>query len=246
MSEKFCLKWNDFHTNVSKTFGILRNEDAFYDVTLVSDDQKQVSAHKVVLSASSEYFKTILKQNNHPNPLLCLEGIGSKELNDILNYVYYGEVNIYQEDMDRFLSIADRLKLEGLISSGATLDEEPDHKKEFENDKEDIMFATKDTVLDKLNNSENRTISAEKTKIIIKSADFQNLQELDEKILEHLERDVGRKWKCTICDKILNEKTSARKHVEIHFDGLQFPCQDCNKILRSRHALEMHIHRMHK
>ena len=42
MSEKFCLKWNDFHTNVSKTFGILRNEDAFYDVTLVSDDQKQV------------------------------------------------------------------------------------------------------------------------------------------------------------------------------------------------------------
>ena len=43
MSEKFCLKWNDFHTNVSKSFSRLRNENDFYDVTLVSDDQKQVS-----------------------------------------------------------------------------------------------------------------------------------------------------------------------------------------------------------
>ena len=41
MSEKFCLKWNDFH---AKT---LRSADDFYDVTLVSDDQKQVSAHKM-------------------------------------------------------------------------------------------------------------------------------------------------------------------------------------------------------
>ena len=69
MSEKFCLKWNDFHSNILKSFRELRNEEDFYDVTIVSDDQKQLSAHKVVLSASSEYFKNILKQNKHPNPL---------------------------------------------------------------------------------------------------------------------------------------------------------------------------------
>ena len=50
MSEKFCLKWNDFQTNVSNTFRKLRTSDHFYDVTLVSDDQQQVSAHKVVLA----------------------------------------------------------------------------------------------------------------------------------------------------------------------------------------------------
>ena len=47
MSEKFCLKWNDFQTNVSNTFRKLRTSDNFYDVTLVSDDQQQISAHKV-------------------------------------------------------------------------------------------------------------------------------------------------------------------------------------------------------
>ena len=77
MSEKFCLKWNDFHSNVSKSFGLFRKEDYLHDVTLVSDDNHQISAHKLVLSACSEYFKNIFKNNNKSNAqtLLCLEGM---------------------------------------------------------------------------------------------------------------------------------------------------------------------------
>ena len=56
MPEKFFLKWNDFYSNVSKSFGLLRNEDYLHDVTLVSDDYKQVTAHKLVISACSEYL----------------------------------------------------------------------------------------------------------------------------------------------------------------------------------------------
>ena len=51
MSEKFSLKWNDFQSNVSRTFSLLRSEEEFFDVSLVSDDQKMMSAHKLVLSA---------------------------------------------------------------------------------------------------------------------------------------------------------------------------------------------------
>ena len=54
MSEKFCLKWNDFDSNVSKSFGKLRNEEYLHDVTLVGDDYTQLAAHKLVLSACSE------------------------------------------------------------------------------------------------------------------------------------------------------------------------------------------------
>ena len=117
MSEKFCLKWNDFHSNLSKSFGLFRNEDYLHDVTLVSDDHHQVSAHKLVLSACSEYFRHIFKHNNKPNahPLLCLDGISIGDLNNIMDYIYNGEVQIFQENLDRFLSVAQRLKLEGLI-----------------------------------------------------------------------------------------------------------------------------------
>ena len=75
MSEKFCLKWNDFHTNVTSSFGLLRNEDFLHDVTIVTDDNEQIAAHKLVLSACSEYFKNIFKRNKNPNLLLCIEGV---------------------------------------------------------------------------------------------------------------------------------------------------------------------------
>ena len=115
MSEKFCLKWNDFQTNVTNSFKQLRKSDDFYDVTLVSDDKQQVSAHKIVLASSSEYFKDVLKNNKHSHPLLCLNGVNSQELNFVLDYMYNGEVQIYQEHLDGFLEIAQRFQVEGLM-----------------------------------------------------------------------------------------------------------------------------------
>ena len=116
MTEVFILKWNDFQSNVSRTFSQLRSEEEFFDVSLVSDDQKMMSAHKLVLSASSPYFKHILTTNKHSHPLLCLDGVSSAELQFVLDYIYQGEVQIYQEQLDRFLEAAQRLKLEGLTS----------------------------------------------------------------------------------------------------------------------------------
>ena len=107
MLEKFSLKWNDFHSNVSKSFGLFRNDEYLHDVTLVSDDHKQFSAHKLVLSACSEYFKNIFKQNNKPNahPLLCLDGVSSDDLKNIMDYIYNGEVQLYQEKLYNFLAV---------------------------------------------------------------------------------------------------------------------------------------------
>ena len=129
MSGKFCLKWNDFHSNVSKSFGLFRNEEYLHDVTLVSDDHHQVSAHKLVLSACSEYFKNVFKNNNMPNTqtLLCLDGIAAEDLRNIMDYIYNGEVQIFQEGLDRFLGIAQRFKLEGLMGSDASVPKQDDY-----------------------------------------------------------------------------------------------------------------------
>ena len=115
VAEKFSLKWNDFQTNISRSFYKLRAENDFHDVTLVSDDQRLVSAHKLVLSSCSGYFKKILKQNKHENLLLCLEGISYTDLQHVLDYIYLGEVQIHQEQMDRFIYVAQRLQLDGLL-----------------------------------------------------------------------------------------------------------------------------------
>ena len=86
MSEKFCLKWNDFHSNVSKSFSLLRNEDYLHDVTIVTDDNEQIAAHKLVLSTCSEYFKNIFMKNKQSNLLLCLEGLSSNDVRNMMDY----------------------------------------------------------------------------------------------------------------------------------------------------------------
>ena len=45
----------------------------------------------------------------------CLDGISSDDMKNIMDYIYNGEVNIYQENLDGFLNVEQRLKLEGLI-----------------------------------------------------------------------------------------------------------------------------------
>ena len=60
ISEKFCLRWNDYQDNVSTAFATLRKDSDFTDVTLACQDGHQFEAHKVVLAASSPFF---LKKN---------------------------------------------------------------------------------------------------------------------------------------------------------------------------------------
>ena len=114
MDEKFCLKWNDFQNTVSQSFGALRQEKDFFDVTLVSDDEVQIPAHKLVLAPCSTFFKSILKTNEHSHPLLYLSGLNSRSLGYILDYMYQGEVKIVQGHLDSFLDSAQKLKIKGL------------------------------------------------------------------------------------------------------------------------------------
>ena len=85
MSEKLCLRWNDFQGNVNSAFGSLREDSDFADVTLACEDGHQVEVHKVVLAASSPFFKSLLKRNKHTNPLVYMRGVGCPTIHIFLN-----------------------------------------------------------------------------------------------------------------------------------------------------------------
>eukprot|EP00092_Neocalanus_flemingeri_P015650 GFUD01016939.1.p1 GENE.GFUD01016939.1~~GFUD01016939.1.p1 ORF type:complete len:368 (-),score=78.43 GFUD01016939.1:68-1171(-) len=117
-SEKFCLRWNDFETNISVAFRELREEKDFFDVTLACDDS-QIQAHKVILSACSPFFRNVLRRNPHQHPLLYLKGVKYKELLSVLNFMYMGEVNVAQEELNSFLSVAEDLRVKGLTQNNS-------------------------------------------------------------------------------------------------------------------------------
>jgi len=127
--EKFCLRWNDFESNISVAFRELREDKDFFDVTLACDDD-QIQAHKVILSACSPFFRQILKRNRHEHPLLYLKGVKYIDLMSVLNFMYHGEVNVAQDELNSFLSIAEDLKVKGLTQNKSN--EEPRHKQEIQ------------------------------------------------------------------------------------------------------------------
>ena len=90
-------------------------------MTLACEDGHQMEAHKVILAASSPFFETILQKNKHPHPLIYLRGIRANDLEAILDFLYFGEAKVYQDNLDFFLLIASELKLKGLIGQTESL-----------------------------------------------------------------------------------------------------------------------------
>ena len=111
------MKWNDFQQNITTTYSNLRKQEELFDVTLVTDDGKQYSSHKLVLASSSEFFQSIVhnSKNKQIEFFIYLAGVRSTELEYILDYIYAGEVQLYQEDLSNFLDIAKKLKIKGLL-----------------------------------------------------------------------------------------------------------------------------------
>ena len=123
--QKLCLNWKNFQNNISTAFRELRSDTDFTDVTLACEDGQILSAHKVILASSSPFFMNILKTYKNPNPLIFMRGVKSEELSSIVDFLYFGEVNIEQENLESFLAVAEDLKILGLTR---TADQDQDRQ----------------------------------------------------------------------------------------------------------------------
>ena len=96
-------------------FKDLRQDNEFIDVTLACEDGQLVGAHKIVLTSFSPLFKNLLKSNKHKHPLVYMRGVKSEELHAILDFLYCGEANVFQDHLKSFLAMH---YVSGSIESG--------------------------------------------------------------------------------------------------------------------------------
>ena len=115
MPEKLCLQWNDFNNNALSAFKNLREDIDFADVTLACADGQQVTAHRVVLAASSPFFESLLQRNKHSHPLIYMRGVDFEVLEPIVDFLYRGEANVNQDNLDLFLAITEELQIKGFM-----------------------------------------------------------------------------------------------------------------------------------
>ena len=249
--EKFCLKWNDFQTNVSKTFSSLRQEEHLFDVTLVSDDEQHIAAHKLVLTASSKFFKNILKKASHASPMIFLSGFRSSDLLLIMDYIYQGEVQILQNDLDGFLDVAQRLKIEGLIGGNKeenTYSNGDDRKdsigtSNYEEQQDDsIPYEGVNEIAERESTVKRRApIRAERTMAVVSNATSLDAKAAVDNLVERTQEG----WRCKACGKTM-KTLDIRRHAEIHIEGLSYQCPLCDKTFRQRNLLKSHKVTYHK
>ena len=249
MSEKLCLKWNDHQENVNTAFGSLRESLDFTDVTLACEDGQQVEAHKVILAAFSPFFQNLLRKNKHAHPLIYMRGVKFDDLTAIVDFLYCGETNVFQEDLDSFLAIAEELKLKGLMGQQTTEEENKPPPKIIGRKTEAAAVVSEEKSILKtqklgaLGQTERR-VSIPKSRI----REDINLQELDEIVKSMMTKSQnlcsngnGRKADiCKVCGKEGKGK-DIRDHIEAnHLEGLSLPCIFCEKTFRSRNTLGKH------
>jgi len=260
MSDKLCLKWNDFQENTNTAFGRLRNDSDFTDVTLACKDGQQVEAHKVILAASSPFFQKLLGKNKHPHPLIYMRGVKSEDLVALVDFIYYGESSVNQENLDAFLAIAEDLELKGLTRNNEN--QTPEDIKtitNFPQENEESIVYKSDEVKTYHNSSLNIQVENETAVAVQKyevwSVNISNAQELDAKVKSMMtksENSIAKGTKnfkkayiCTVCGKE-GIWTNIRNHIEAnHLEGVSIPCNFCEKLFRSRDALGHHKRKHH-
>ena len=120
---RMVLSWNDFELNAQNTFKDIWNDQDFADVTLASVDDQQIRVHKVILSSCSSFFQNILVKNPHQNPLIYLKGINMKNLELLMKFIYLGQCEVGQGELDLFLAAGKDLKVKGLMEEVSVMPE---------------------------------------------------------------------------------------------------------------------------
>ena len=120
--EKFCLRWNDFESNLSGAFQEVREEKELYDMTVACDGGGEFPAHRLVLAACSEVLRQVICRKsqlggNQHQQVIYLRGVNSRDLKFILSFMYQGEVSIAQDHLNSFLAVAEDLQVKGLTQN---------------------------------------------------------------------------------------------------------------------------------
>ena len=248
MSQTYHLHWEAFQSTLSCSFNTFRQDEDFFDVTLVSDDEVQVPAHKVMLAACSRLFKSILKQNPHSNPLLYLHGVDSKNLEYILDFVYQGEVQISQNSLNSFMRVAQILQVEGLLTDQtgpANLDETQDFCNEQEDtDAELLDFQKEETsvVTDEGNYGKRKDTQPKQTK--------PKLERLIDIKKEEKARSVSKQYYGTQQDiqetpstAVITDMSKLNETISQMFDKENnlYICNSCGKVAKSREHIVKHV-----
>ena len=136
-AERLSLQWDQFQmnqvdsgkgelldTSIScfeyqvDSYKRMRKATDFSDITLACEDGRQIYAHRIILASSSSFFQKVLTKVMHSHPLIFLKGVTHSHLSAIMDFIYLGQAEIQEKDVDAFVEVATDLGIKGITEQG--------------------------------------------------------------------------------------------------------------------------------
>ena len=233
-AEKFSISWNEFGSTVINTFKNLFSDKHFTDVTLVSEDGKQVKAHKVVLSSCSPFFNKVLLLTPHQQPIIFLKGIKHSELLAIVQFIYLGQTDLAQDDLNQFMGAAADLQIEGLQGN-----QKPVSKTNFDT-RTNTEIVPQNTI------KENLGVDIIKNGSIHETPEEWNEQMYYKSQREDIQVKVNGGYTCDRCDYRTQKISNLKPHQISKHDGVKFVCDQCDRQFSTKTNLQTHKQAKHE
>ena len=223
--EKVRYEWPKLFDHMASILPGYLKFDKFTDVTLVSDDKKSFQAHKFLLSAFSSEIKDILLKLPHSHPLIYFRGIESQELQAIVQFLYLGKVEIYQDRAEKFLKATKDLKIDQMTVAIANNAE--------------VFMADTHSIQKKIDQKRNsQKINNYSKKIIVKKDEEEKIK--SESILSK------QMFSCEECGLKFADKSNRGRHIRSKHRHIKFPCSHCDYKASQKGTLKRHEESIHQ
>ena len=226
--EKYNLNWHTYSDHLREMLHEMMKSNELTDVTLVCDDKRQFKAHKIVLSACSSIFKSIINDLPQNSSVIYLRGIQHQEMESILEFMYLGVATFHQERMNEFLNVAKNLEIKEIIKAV-----------EFDDENK----AEEPNIKDTLNDSE-----PESTEQMRADADKNVSPAMNRQIIREsqLQQNDDKSFNCEQSESHFKRKEYLSFHIQSKHEGMQNSCKQCDHQASSYRRLLKHMRSMHE
>ena len=226
------LEWKMYESISTNSFKTLYTDTDFADVTLACEDNKQILAHKVVLISCSEMLKKILLENPHPHPLIFLQGLTLRDLQQLKKSMYLGTAFVEESEMKSFISVSKTF----LNTHAPTQACKPSASVAEAKEGEAMPLDKKQQLLVEGKVVNQAEIVSEESKRI------------KENIRVRLNKFGTRELKlltCTFCDWSHRSRNKMTRHMRNKHTGQSMPCKSCDFKTSTLEKLEIHVRKDH-
>ena len=238
--EKYSLTWHAYSDHLKSMMKELMMNEDFSDITLVTEDKKQIKANRNILRACSPVFRDILKNENHSSTVMYLRGIQFSEMESILQFIYLGEATFYQERMDEFLAVAKLLEIKQLCNAKIETNDKQDDET-LSSDPE----ASTGVVEEQIDMQEEQNEYALNDKYDCEQC--HKTYSCRSSLSKHIKMiHQGVKVACDQCEYQASQKSDLNKHIQTKHEGVKYACGQCGSQFSQKGSLNIHIQSKHE